>query len=182
MGLFDNNKEREREDWAIIERLLYIIETQAETIRNCCCKKKAHPVKLVYTFSNTKNKKTMPNTSLNVALTFPGPTDLGAPGLLDTTTNQPVTTPPPVFHDASIAFATGSDTTVATVTVDSAANLTIVPLKPGTLTFVVNSLVDFTDSTGTAVTGAPEPSDPITVTVTAAPVADGVKLIYTFSF
>jgi len=112
----------------------------------------------------------------DVNLTLPGPTVTGTPGLVDTTTNLPVT--PAVFHDASVS---GSDSTIANVTVDANGVLSIVPVAPGTVTITVISLVDFTNSLGVAVTGASTTSDPIVIVVTAAPVADGVKLVYTFA-
>lgn len=112
----------------------------------------------------------------DVNLTVPGPTVTGTPGLEDTTTNQPVT--PAVFHNASLS---GGDPSIANVTVADNGVLTIVPVAPGTVTVTVTSLVDFTNSLGVAVTGASTTSDPIVIVVTAAPVADGVKLVYTFA-
>ncbi len=145
-----------------------------DCIKKCCPQPKPHPIKLIYNFSSQIKNQTM----ADVNLTLPGPTVIGTPGLQDTVLNAPVP-PPVVFHDGSV---TNTDATIATATLDAASVLTITPVAPGTVTLVVTTLVDYTDSTGTAVAGASTVSDPIVVIVTAAaPVADGVKLTFSFA-
>lgn len=112
----------------------------------------------------------------DVNLTFPGASKKGTPVLTDIVTNQPVT--PVVYHDGSV---NNPDPTIATATLNTDGSLSVVPLSPGTIQVQVNTLADFTDSTGTAVTGAAVPSDPFLIIVTAAQTADGVKLSFVFA-
>lgn len=174
MGLFDHSLEK-------------TVQIQAETIRSLqndnshltrelikCIKhhQKPNQVKLLYNFHSLIKIKTMSDANLS----FPGPTVTGSPVLTDIVTGQPVA--PVVYHDGVVS---NPDPTIATVTLNPDGSLSVVPLREGTITVQINTLADFTNSLGVAVVGVAVPSDPFLVIVTAAPVADGVKLSFVFA-
>ena len=161
MGFFDN-KEREREDWDIIERLLYIIETQAATIRNCCCK--AHKVKLIL-INNKTNLPMATTLASNQAV-------IGTLSLVDQVTGLPVTG---TFTGTTAVSDTPA---VATATVNADGTVTVSGVSAGIANVTVSTTAAYTDSTGAA------QSAPLTfavaITVTAVIVADAVTLVVTF--
>lgn len=141
-------------------------------LKHCKHPQIPHPVKLAYNFSSSIKNQTMADANL----TIPGPTVTGTPLLTDIVTGNPVTRV--VYHDGTVS---NPDPTIASVTLNPDGTLTVVPLREGTITIKVNTLADYTNSLGVAVVGAAVPSDPFLVVVVAAPVADGVKLSYTFA-
>lgn len=181
MGLFDHTLEQTVKIQAetIKKQVTEIIDLNRELQRvyreliHCIRQhQKPNSVKLAYNFHSLIKIKKMSDANLS----FPGPTVTGSPVLTDIVTGQPVS--PVVYHDGVVS---NPDPTIATVTLNPDGSLSVVPLREGTITVQVNTLADFTNSLGVAVVGATVPSDPFLVIVTAAPVADGVKLSFVFA-
>jgi hypothetical protein len=163
MSLFNNDKEQLKEAWILIERLLSIIDTQAETIRRCCCK---HKVKLLLIDTKTQNPMSTTSFATNQKV-------IGTLSLVDQVTGLPVTAS---FTGTAAAV---DNLSVAAAVVNADGTVTISGVSAGTVNVTVTTTAAYTDSTGTA------QSVPLTlavaVTVTAVVVADTVSLVITFS-
>jgi hypothetical protein len=155
-----------------IQELLGIIRAMADNeavllkeLYDCQHPIKSHPVALILTFINQKNK--------TMAVTLnPNQSVIGALSLIDTVTGNPVV--------ATISGATATSDTpgVATAVVNADGTITVAAVAPGTANISGGATAAYTDSNGNAQTAA------LTFTAVAVsvaqPAADSVGLVLTF--
>jgi len=162
MGLFCKCKD----EWSIIEKLLSIIEWQAEMLKKC--RDKSHKVHLAITTIINNSKFIIMSVTLDSSQKVDG-----VLALIDDTTLQPV----PATFSGSTAVSDNAAVCTAAIN-DDGSGLEVTAVAAGTANVVVTATAAFTNSLGQPASGSV--SSTISVTVTAVVVADGVHLEITF--